>query len=98
MLQGLTGWHLVVVVAVILLLFGSTKLPALARSLGQSARAFKGEMKAMREEDAEVAPATATVDAAASAPPAAAAAAARVADTPSGPAGSPDPAPAAPAR
>ncbi|SFR84746.1 sec-independent protein translocase protein TatA [Agromyces sp. CF514] len=51
MLQGLTGWHLLIVVAVIVLLFGSAKLPALARSLGQSARAFKGEIKAMREDD-----------------------------------------------
>lgn len=66
MLQGLTGWHLVIVVVVILLLFGSTKLPALARSLGQSARAFKGEMKAMREDDEMDAAATATAGSAAS--------------------------------
>lgn len=51
MLSGLTGWHMLLVLAVILLLFGATKLPALARSLGQSARAFKGEMRGMREDE-----------------------------------------------
>ncbi|KHK97299.1 preprotein translocase subunit TatA [Microbacterium mangrovi] len=49
---GLTGWHLLIIVAVILLLFGAAKLPALAKSVGQSARVFKGEMKAMKDEDA----------------------------------------------
>jgi sec-independent protein translocase protein TatA len=49
---GLQGWHLLVVLAVILLLFGAAKLPALAKSMGQSARVFKGEMKAMKDDDA----------------------------------------------
>jgi sec-independent protein translocase protein TatA len=48
---NLTGWHLLILLAVILLLFGAARLPALARSMGQSARAFRGEMKAMKEED-----------------------------------------------
>lgn len=52
MFAGLNGWHLVILLAVILLLFGAAKLPALAKSMGQSARVFKGEMKAMKEEDA----------------------------------------------
>ncbi|MDT0117012.1 twin-arginine translocase TatA/TatE family subunit [Microbacterium sp. PRF11] len=51
MLHGLTGWHLLIVLAVILLLFGAAKLPALAQSVGKSARLFKGEMKAMKDED-----------------------------------------------
>lgn len=47
------GWpHLLIILAVLLLLFGAAKLPALAKSMGQSARAFKGEMSAMKEEDA----------------------------------------------
>lgn len=50
-MAGLQGWHLLIVLAVILLLFGAAKLPALAKSMGQSARVFKGEMKAMKEED-----------------------------------------------
>ncbi|MGJ0388143.1 Sec-independent protein translocase subunit TatA [Microbacterium sp. CGR1] len=51
--MGAFGWpHLLIILAVILLLFGAAKLPALAKSLGQSARVFKGEMKAMKNEDA----------------------------------------------
>lgn len=48
---NLQGWHLLIILAVILLLFGAAKLPALAKSMGQSARVFKGEMKAMKDED-----------------------------------------------
>jgi len=51
MIQGLTGWHLLIVLAVILLLFGAAKLPALAKSVGQSARVFKSEMKEMKRDD-----------------------------------------------
>lgn len=47
-----SGWHIVIFLVVILLLFGAAKLPALAKSMGQSARIFKGEMKAMKEDDA----------------------------------------------
>jgi sec-independent protein translocase protein TatA len=36
MLSGLTGWHFLVVLIVVLLLFGATKLPALAKGLGES--------------------------------------------------------------
>lgn len=52
MLGNLQGWHFIILLVVILLLFGAAKLPALARSMGQSARVFRGEMKAMKEEDA----------------------------------------------
>ena len=55
MLGGLTGWHLLALVIIILLLFGAAKLPALAKSVGQSARVFKGEMKAMKSDDADAA-------------------------------------------
>ncbi len=50
--MGIQGWQWLLILAVILLLFGAAKLPALAKSMGQSARVFKGEMKAMKEEDA----------------------------------------------
>ncbi|GGD79096.1 hypothetical protein GCM10007269_22440 [Microbacterium murale] len=56
-MAGLTGWHLLVLVLVILLLFGAAKLPALAKSMGQSARLFKGEMKAMKDDDGKSDPA-----------------------------------------
>lgn len=36
-----TEWIIVLVVAAILLLFGGTKLPQLARALGQSKKAFR---------------------------------------------------------
>lgn len=44
MLGNLSGWHLLVVVFIILLLFGAPKLPGLARSLGQSMKIFKKEV------------------------------------------------------
>lgn len=45
MFQNLTGWHAVILLVIILLLFGAPKLPALARSLGQSMKIFKAEVK-----------------------------------------------------
>ena len=51
MFGNLNGWHLIILLVVILLLFGAAKLPALAKSMGQSARVFKGEMKAMKDDD-----------------------------------------------
>ncbi|MBI4834434.1 MAG: twin-arginine translocase TatA/TatE family subunit [Planctomycetes bacterium] len=39
------GWEWLVVLGIILLLFGATKLPALARSLGKSAGEFKKGLK-----------------------------------------------------
>lgn len=51
MFHGLAGWHLIILVLVILLLFGAARLPALAKSVGQSARVFKGEMKEMKSDD-----------------------------------------------
>ena len=45
MLGNLTGWHFLIILVIILLLFGAPKLPGLARSLGQSAKIFKSEIK-----------------------------------------------------
>jgi sec-independent protein translocase protein TatA len=45
MLGNLTGWHFLIIALVILLLFGATKLPALAKGVGQSMKIFKNEMK-----------------------------------------------------
>lgn len=44
---GMQGWQLVIVVAVIVLLFGSRKLPDMARGLGQSLKIFKSETKGL---------------------------------------------------
>lgn len=44
MLQNLTGWHALIVLAVVFLLFGATKLPALAKSVGESVNILKKEV------------------------------------------------------
>jgi sec-independent protein translocase protein TatA len=45
MLQNLTGWHALIILAVVLLIFGAAKLPALAKSVGQSMRILKDEVR-----------------------------------------------------
>lgn len=63
MFGNLNGWHLVIILAVVLLLFGAPKLPGLARSVGQSMRIFRSEVKTMKDETgADVAEATAASD------------------------------------
>ncbi|GAC1410107.1 MAG: Sec-independent protein translocase subunit TatA [Mycobacterium sp.] len=47
---GLQPWHWVIIIAVFVLLFGAKKLPDAARSLGQSMRIFKSEVKEMRSD------------------------------------------------
>jgi sec-independent protein translocase protein TatA len=59
MLRGLEGWHIVLIVGVAVLLFGSRKLPDAARSVGQSLRIFKSEMKAATKDGFEGEPASA---------------------------------------
>jgi sec-independent protein translocase protein TatA len=46
-----SGWELVLLLAVLVLLFGATKLPTAARAIGQSMRIFKAETKGMRSEE-----------------------------------------------
>jgi sec-independent protein translocase protein TatA len=54
------GWpHLLLILAVVLLLFGATKLPALAKSVGQSMKVFRKEMKS----DDDTTPAESSTDA-----------------------------------
>ncbi|GAB3074646.1 Sec-independent protein translocase subunit TatA [Corynebacterium aquatimens] len=43
--------ELILILLVILLLFGASKLPDLARSMGRSARIFKSEIKEMENDD-----------------------------------------------
>ncbi|GAA4226903.1 hypothetical protein GCM10022254_13230 [Actinomadura meridiana] len=50
-MAGLGSTEILIILAVVLLLFGSTKLPTLARSLGKSARILKAETKGLRDED-----------------------------------------------
>ena len=51
MLNNLTGWHFLIILVVVLLLFGAPKLPGLARSLGQSMKIFKSEIKSDTVDD-----------------------------------------------
>ncbi|MBG6218865.1 sec-independent protein translocase protein TatA [Arthrobacter sp. CAN_A6] len=46
----LEGWHLIIIIALAVLLFGAPKLPGMARSVGQSMRIFKSEVKQMKED------------------------------------------------
>jgi sec-independent protein translocase protein TatA len=49
-MPSLGGWELVILLAVLVLVFGAKKLPDMARSIGQSARVLKGEMKGLKSE------------------------------------------------
>jgi sec-independent protein translocase protein TatA len=48
--NGLEPWHLLIVAIVLIVLFGSKKLPDTARALGKSMRILKSETKAMKDE------------------------------------------------
>ena len=45
--------HILLVVLVLVILFGSRRLPDVARGLGQSMRIFKSEVKQMQEDDSD---------------------------------------------
>ncbi|MFE4454645.1 Sec-independent protein translocase subunit TatA [Streptomyces sp. NPDC056796] len=68
--NGLEPWHLLILAIVVIMLFGSKKLPDSARALGQSLRILKSETKAMKEDGAT--PAAAPAAQSAPADPAAA--------------------------
>jgi sec-independent protein translocase protein TatA len=46
-----SGWELILVLLVILVLFGAKRLPDSARSLGRSLRILKAETRGLRDED-----------------------------------------------
>ncbi|MGG2463995.1 Sec-independent protein translocase subunit TatA [Streptomyces sp. RGM 3693] len=50
--NALEPWHLLILVAVVVLIFGSKKLPDAARALGKSMRILKSETKAMKDDGA----------------------------------------------
>jgi len=51
-------WKILIVAVVLIVLFGSTKLPGAARSLGKSMRILKTEMKSLHEDGIESGSAT----------------------------------------
>jgi sec-independent protein translocase protein TatA len=44
-------WELLIVLAVVLLIFGPKRLPALGRSLGQGARSFRDSIRGHHDKD-----------------------------------------------
>nr|WP_243854568.1 twin-arginine translocase TatA/TatE family subunit [Canibacter zhoujuaniae] len=48
--NALSGWHLIIILLVILLLFGAPKLPQLAKSIGQSAKILKKEVSDLHDD------------------------------------------------
>lgn len=49
---GIHGYELLIVLGIVVLLFGGARIPALARSLGQSITEFKRGAKGIDEETA----------------------------------------------
>jgi sec-independent protein translocase protein TatA len=72
-MPNLGGWEFVILIGVLVLLFGAKRLPDMARSIGQSARVFKGEMKGMKGDDTPAGNAAAAPPAGSTATPAPAA-------------------------
>ncbi|QCQ91081.1 Sec-independent protein translocase subunit TatA [Rhodococcus sp. SGAir0479] len=50
MTGGFSLWHWAIVALVVVILFGSKKLPEAARGLGRSLRIFKSEVKEMQND------------------------------------------------
>ncbi|MBQ1110022.1 Sec-independent protein translocase subunit TatA [Streptomyces anulatus] len=50
--NGLEPWHLLILAVIVIVVFGSKKLPDTARALGKSLRILKSEAKAMKDESA----------------------------------------------
>lgn len=53
-MTGVMQWqHWVLILVVVLLLFGTARLPGLAKSVGQSMKIFKKEIKELRDDRTE---------------------------------------------
>ena len=50
-------WHMIVLLVLVLVVFGSSRLPDIAKSVGQSMKVFKKEIKELRDEDDDKKPA-----------------------------------------
>jgi sec-independent protein translocase protein TatA len=46
-------WHVIVLLVVVLLLFGARRLPDLAKSVGQSMKIFKNEVKDLADDSGQ---------------------------------------------
>jgi sec-independent protein translocase protein TatA len=56
MLGNLNGWHFLILLVVILLVFGAPKLPGLAKSLAESLKIFRNEMTSSKDDDSKKTP------------------------------------------
>ena len=56
--DALAPWHIILLVVVLLLLFGSRRLPGAAKSLGESLNIFKKSMRDMHDDEDAATPAT----------------------------------------
>ncbi|WP_216653756.1 twin-arginine translocase TatA/TatE family subunit [Nocardioides sp. zg-DK7169] len=54
LIAGLGTTELLIILAVLVLLFGASKLPELARGSGRALRIFKAETKGLMDDDDEV--------------------------------------------
>ncbi|MGR2751772.1 twin-arginine translocase TatA/TatE family subunit [Agromyces arachidis] len=86
--NAFTGWHALIILLVILLLFGAPKLPALARSLGQSMKILKNEVRSDSDERSDASNDSTSAEAPAAGAPSSSA----TAPTPPAATGSTDPA------
>lgn len=59
-MNALKPWHIIVLLVVIILLFGANRLPDLAKSLGQSLKIFKSEVKDLSDDKPSAPPAPPT--------------------------------------
>lgn len=50
MVRNLSAWHVLVLLVVVVLLFGANRLPDLAKSVGQSLKIFKSEIKDLTDD------------------------------------------------
>lgn len=57
-MNALKPWHVIVLLVVVLLLFGAKRLPDLAKSVGESLKIFKSELKDLTEDDKPATPVT----------------------------------------
>ena len=55
---ALSPWHWAILILVLVLLFGSKRLPDAARSLGKSMRIFKSEVKELQADNKSDTPVT----------------------------------------
>ena len=61
-IAGLGPTELLIILAVLVLLFGATKLPELARGSGRALRIFKAETKGLMDDDEDAKPEVKTAE------------------------------------